>query len=109
MATKARTAKATEMVSDPMPTVAEAVGVAEAGDGLSAQIDPPTYDPAPTPNASTALIAERAYKAYAAVIEADAHFKTCQSVAFRQHVRSILTAPNVKAAFEELKAQIEQK
>ena len=107
MATKARTAKAPDNVSDPMITSAEAVSTADVGDSMPLQIDPPPYDPAANANALTALTAERAYKAYAAVLEADAHFKTCQSVSFRQHVRSILTAPNVKKAFEDLKAQFE--
>ena len=85
---------------DPVEAETEPQETMEAG------IDPPTHDPAVNVNEIPVLTVERAFKAYAAILEADKHFKTCQSAAFREHVRSVLNAPNVKAAFEELKALI---
>lgn len=50
--------------------------------------------------------AEKIYDLFFNVESADAHFHTCQSVNFRQHVQSVYKAPNISKAFEALKTAI---
>ena len=50
--------------------------------------------------------AEKIYDLFFNVESADAHFHTCQSVNFRQHVQSVYKAPNISKAFEALKTVI---
>ncbi len=52
--------------------------------------------------------AERVYELYRNIEAADAMFKTCQSVSFRQHMQSVYKSANVSAAFDALKARIDQ-
>ena len=49
---------------------------------------------------------EKIYDLFFNVESADAHFHTCQSVNFRQHVQSVYKAPNISKAFEALKTAI---
>ena len=51
--------------------------------------------------------AEQLLSLFANIASADAHFKNCQAVLFRQHMQSVYTASNVSTAFYELKAAIE--
>jgi len=50
--------------------------------------------------------AEKIYDLFFNVESADAHFHTCQSVNFRQHVQSVYKAQNISKAFEALKTAI---
>lgn len=52
--------------------------------------------------------AEQIYELFKNVELADIHFHTCQSVNFRDHVKSVYKAPKVSAAFAGLKQEIEQ-
>jgi len=52
--------------------------------------------------------AEKIYDLFFNVESADAHFHTCQSVNFRQHVQSVYKAPNISKAFEALKTAIDK-
>lgn len=47
------------------------------------------------------------YELFRNIESADAHFKTCQSAQFRQHMRSVYQSTNVFAAFETLRASID--
>lgn len=51
--------------------------------------------------------AEQLLSLFENIASADAHFKLCQSVPFRQHMQRVYTAANVGAAFCKLKAEIE--
>ena len=51
--------------------------------------------------------AERIYELYRNVELADAHFHTCQSLNFRQHVHDVYNAANNKNAYEKLKGSID--
>lgn len=55
----------------------------------------------------TVHTAEHLLSLFANIAAADAHFKNCQAVLFRQHMQSVYTASNVSSAFCELKAAIE--
>ncbi len=50
--------------------------------------------------------AEQLLELYRNIEAADAHFQRCQSDSFRQHVKSVYRAPNVAAAYEQLKAAV---
>lgn len=50
--------------------------------------------------------AKRIYELYNNIEAADAHFQTCQSVNFRQHMQSVYKARNIANAFEELNEKI---
>lgn len=52
-------------------------------------------------------IAKMLYELFRNIESADAHFKTCQSSQFRQHMRSVYQSTNVFAAFEALRAGID--
>lgn len=51
--------------------------------------------------------AEQLLSLFENIASADAHFKTCQSVPFRQHMQRVYTATNVSTAFCALKAAVE--
>lgn len=52
--------------------------------------------------------AKRLYELYHNVEAADAHFQTCQSTNFRQHIQSVYKAANIRAAFEKLETLISE-
>lgn len=52
-------------------------------------------------------VAEKLYELYMNVELADAHFHSCQSPNFRQHVQSVYKAANIKSAFDKLKSEID--
>lgn len=52
--------------------------------------------------------AQQALELFRNVEAADAHFQTCQSIPFRQHVRSVYRAPNVEAAYRDIAAAVEK-
>lgn len=51
--------------------------------------------------------AKRIYELYTSVEAAEAHFHSCQSANFREHVRSVIKAPKIEKAFSDLKGFIE--
>ena len=51
--------------------------------------------------------AEQLLSLFENIVAADAHFKSCQSVMFRQHMQRVYTATNVGAAFCTLKSAVE--
>ena len=51
--------------------------------------------------------AERIYELFMHIESADAHYHTCQSANFRQHVQSVYKAPNIGKAFDALKTAID--
>lgn len=52
--------------------------------------------------------AEQLLSLFENIAAADAHFKTCQSVPFRQHIQRVYTATNVSNAFYALKTAVEK-
>lgn len=52
--------------------------------------------------------AEKLYDLYNNIESADAHYLRCQSDYFRLHVKDVYQNAGVKAAFDELRQQIEQ-
>ncbi|MBR6982125.1 MAG: hypothetical protein IKH75_01105 [Ruminococcus sp.] len=92
------------------PTVADVIGsvekeaysnVADTAPEISAQADEPkgVFLPLAT--------AKKIYELYNSIEAADAHFHSCQSTNFREHVRSVIKAPKVNQAFADLKGWIE--
>ena len=92
------------------PTVADVIGsvekeaysnVADTAPEISAQADEPKGVFLPL------SVAEKIYEMYNSLDSADAHFHTCQSTNFREHVRSVLKAPKIVKAFQSLKSDID--
>lgn len=51
--------------------------------------------------------AEKLLELFSNIEAADAHFKSCQHVLFRQHVRSVYQAPNIDSAYRALRSALE--
>ena len=63
--------------------------------------------PKPITVAITISDARQLYELYQNLEAADAHYQTCQSRGFRDHMQKVYRAANVQSAFAELKSQLD--
>ena len=91
-------------VADAIESVEHEAFEASVGETYSVNGDPPEE---PKGVFLPLTTAKRIYELYINVESADAHFHSCQSTNFREHVRSVIKAPKIEKAFADLQGFIE--